>query len=112
VNNRLWPVVLMVVCATIPAFAAAADGGDVFAQNCLACHGSGGEGIENLGANLRDSAFVRDTAAAALVEFLRVGRFPDDPASATGRPMPGFGWLTDGELEAVAAFIKSRSSAP
>ena len=81
----------------------------MFDQHCLSCHGPDGAGIENLGANLVTSVFVASSSPAALLEFLQVGRLDDDPASLTGRPMPGFAWLSESELRAVAAFVQSRS---
>jgi ubiquinol-cytochrome c reductase cytochrome c subunit len=89
--------------------AAAPDGSALFDVHCIACHGPDGRGIENLGLDLVASAFVAGQPQAELVGFLRAGRLPDDPDSVTNRPMPSFGWLTDGELRALAAFLKSRN---
>lgn len=100
------------VAATQPAMvrmAAAPDGAALFDVHCIACHGPDGRGIDNLGADLVASAFVARNGEPALVEFLKAGRLPDDPASLTGRPMPGFAWVADSELRALAAFLKSRN---
>jgi mono/diheme cytochrome c family protein len=87
--------------------AAAADGSAAFEQYCIACHGADARGIDNLGADLVASAFVRARSTEELVAFLEAGRLADDPASRTGRPMPGFGWVTAGELKALAEYLKS-----
>lgn len=90
--------------------AGAADSDAAFEQHCVACHGPDGRGIENLGVDLVTSPFVATTSEQELVEFLQVGRLPDDPSTRTGRPMPGFSWLAESELESIAGFLKSRSS--
>lgn len=89
--------------------AAAGDFNPQFDQYCIACHGPDGRGVANLGVDLVASAFVGRNSEAALVEFLKAGRLPDDPASVTGRPMPGFAWVPEGELTSIAGFLKSRS---
>jgi mono/diheme cytochrome c family protein len=89
--------------------AGAAVSDAAFEQHCVACHGADARGIDNLGVDLVASAFVAATSEQGLVEFLQVGRLPDDPATRTGRPMPGFSWVSESELESIAAFLKSRS---
>lgn len=87
----------------------AADGSELFDVHCIACHGPDARGIEDQGVDLVASPFVARESAAGLVEFLKAGRVADDPASVTGRPMPGFYWVAESELEALAAFLKDRS---
>ena len=95
----------------VPTAAASADSNSQFDQYCIGCHGPDGRGITNLGVDLVASAFVASKSESALVEFLKAGRLPDDSASKTGRPMPGFAWVPEGELKSVAAFVKARSAA-
>ncbi|MBL8199526.1 MAG: cytochrome c [Chromatiales bacterium] len=90
------------------ATAALAEEDEKFAQHCVACHGTGLEGVEGLGVSLADSAFVGRKTVGELVAFLKVGRMPGDPESVAGRPMPGFGWLTEAELTEIATYLKSR----
>ena len=90
--------------------AAGEDSNPQFDQYCSVCHGPDARGIDNFGVNLIDSAFVAGSSAAQLVEFLKLGRIADDPANVSGRPMPGFAWLSESELEAIAAFLKSRNA--
>jgi len=108
------PAVVAAVAATQPpalrtAAAAAPDGAALFDVHCIACHGPDARGIDNLGVDLVASPFVARSAEPDLVGFLKDGRLPDDPDSLTGRPMPGFAWVAEGELRALAAFLKSRN---
>lgn len=113
---RRWLGAVAVSLALAPFIASptavAADESPEFDQYCIACHGPDGRGEDNLGIDLVASAFVKKSSAEELVAFLKVGRFPDDPASLTGRPMPGFSWVSDSELAALASFLKARSGAP
>ena len=89
-----------------PSASAVSDAG-VFATYCAACHGAGGRGVDSLGVDLTESAFVRAADDGALLEFLRAGRGSDDPANRTGRPMPGFDWLPAETLEEVVRAVRS-----
>ena len=44
------------------------------------------------------------------MDFLKVGRLPNDPASVSGRPMPGFAYVDEAELAAIADYLKQRSN--
>ena len=101
-------IALAFVLAIAPATPALAadDTNAAYDQYCLGCHGPDARGGSQ-GADLVASAFVAGQSEPALVDFLKAGRLADDPASKTGRPMPGFAWLSDAELESVAAFIKA-----
>lgn len=78
-----------------------------YEESCLACHGADLKGVEGLGGALVGSPFVDSRSVAQLVEFLKVGRQSTDPASISGRPMPGFSWLPPADLAAIAAYIKN-----
>lgn len=80
-----------------------------FSTYCIACHGVDGRGVEGLGADLVASTYVAGASAAELVEFLKLGRLPNDPASVSGQPMPGFAYLDDAELAALADYLKRLS---
>lgn len=87
----------------------AALGRELYAANCAACHGQNGEGRLGLGAALADSAFVRKSSAADMVEFLKVGRRPTDPGSRMKLFMPARGgnlFLTDADLAHITAFLR------
>ncbi len=94
-------------CDASDAPAAAAARNDAFDQHCISCHGPDARGIDNLGVDLVASDFVRKSSEAALVEFLKLGRLADDPGTRSGQLMPGFGWVAEGELVSLAAFLKS-----
>lgn len=94
-----------------PIVVASADSNPQFDQYCIGCHGPDGRGVANVGVDLVASAFVASRTEAELVEFLKVGRLPDEAGNRTGRPMPGFSWVAEGELRSVAAFVKSRNAA-
>lgn len=96
----------MVACVGV----AAADSNPQFEQNCVMCHGADARGVEGLGVDLVDSAFVAKSSAAELVAFLKQGRMPDDPASRTQRPMPGFSWIAETDLQAIASYLKNTVS--
>ncbi|WP_338310652.1 c-type cytochrome, partial [Bradyrhizobium ottawaense] len=47
----------------------AAKGGKVYAENCVACHGDGGKGNQEMGApNLTDKIWLNGADEAALME--------------------------------------------
>ena len=85
----------------------ASPSGSLFALHCAACHGTAGEGVAELGVNLRSSTFVDRTTDAGLVAFLGEGRLPGAPASITGRPMPAFSWLGPDKLAAVVQELRA-----
>jgi disulfide bond formation protein DsbB len=57
-----------------------------------------------------ESEFVRTQSDDALVEFIKVGRQPDDPANTTGIAMPPKGGnpaITDGDLYNIVAWLRT-----
>lgn len=87
---------------------AGVDGAALYALHCVACHGPDLKGLPGLGVNLAGSGYVRRSDAAALAAFLKVGRMPGQPGNVSGRVMPGFAYLQEAELAALAGFVKSR----
>lgn len=88
--------------------AGAASGGNLpYEQYCLACHGADARGIDGLGVDLTASPLVASASEQELVQFIKAGRMADDPRSVTKRPMPGFAWAPDAELQAIAAWLKA-----
>lgn len=81
-----------------------------YSKYCIACHGVDGQGVDGLGVNLVASPYVASTPSAELVDFLKIGRLPNDPATVSGRPMPGFAYVDEAELAAIADYLKQRSN--
>jgi disulfide bond formation protein DsbB len=80
---------------------------------CSACHGPDARGVPNLGKNLVESEFVRSLSDTELANFVKMGRPIWDPANTTGLDMPPKGGnpaMTDEELMAIIAYIRSLQS--
>ena len=82
-------------------------GRENYQKRCVFCHGNNLEGVTNLGVGLMNSDFVTTTSLKELIEMLKVGRMPNSDSSITGGVMPGFSWLSESELNAIASYIKS-----
>ena len=77
---------------------------------CTACHGPNGEGVEGLGKDMTTSEFIADKSDDELVEFITVGRAPDDPLNTTGvamLPKGGNPALSDEDMYDIVAFIRT-----
>ena len=88
----------------------AAQGEELFARTCAACHGPEGKGIEGLGRDMTTSEFIAGKSDEELVEFIEVGRRPDDPLNITGVDMPPKGGnptASDDDLFDIVAFIRT-----
>jgi disulfide bond formation protein DsbB len=84
-------------------------GEELFAT-CSACHGPNGEGVEGLGKDMTTSEFIASKSDDELVEFIKVGRAPDDPLNTTGvamLPKGGNPALTDEDLYDIVAYIRT-----
>ncbi len=89
---------------------AKAKGKVIYNKTCIACHGEGGVGVENLGKNWVVSEFIANATDEELVEFIKVGRPIDDPMSAGKAPMPPYGGdptLTDEDLQNIVVYMRS-----
>jgi len=77
-------------------------GQQLFAQNCVACHGADGKGNQALGApNLTDTIWLYDGSAAGIRQTLRVGRYGVMPAQAER--------LREEKIHLLAAYVYSLS---
>jgi disulfide bond formation protein DsbB len=79
-------------------------------QICIACHGSGGEGIEGLGKPFTTSEFLREKNDAEMLEFIKTGRPSGDPLNTTGVDMPPKGGnpaLSDEQILDIIAYIRT-----
>ncbi len=94
--------------AAKPSFnAMAVKGALVYKKTCAACHGADAKGMPNNGPDLTDSAFVRDTNDADLLQYVIHGR--EVPG---GVPMPPRGGFTedvlpDADIEKVIAYLRN-----
>lgn len=73
------------------------DGARLYAQRCSACHGADGRG--GVGVPLALPAFLSSVDDAYLRKTVRLGR--------PGRVMPAFSQLTDAEVDAIVALLRS-----
>ena len=85
-------------------------GRENYLKRCVFCHGNNLEGVASLGASLQNSDFVSESSLEKLIEMLKLGRMPNSDNSISGGIMPGFSWLSESELNAIATYIKSTSS--
>lgn len=90
----------------------ASKGEQVFQTACAACHGPEAMGIQGLGKSLHptDSEFVDDHSDDELVEFIKVGRQPDDPLNTTGIAMPPKGGnpaISDDDMYNIVAWLRT-----
>ena len=77
---------------------------------CRSCHGVSGEGVEGQGLALNASSFVQDNTNEFLVDFVKVGRTANDPASTTQLQMPPKGgnpMLKDPALYDIVAYVRT-----
>jgi mono/diheme cytochrome c family protein len=82
----------------------------LFMNTCKSCHGPDAQGLPGRGKNLVTSEFVGGLSDQELVEFLKVGRAPNDPMNTTGVRMPAMGakrGLTDEDLYDIAAYLRT-----
>jgi len=84
--------------------------GEELFVTCAACHGPKGEGVAGLGKNMTTSEFIAGKSDDELVEFIKVGRAPDDPLNTTGvamLPKGGNPALSDEDLYDIVAYIRT-----
>lgn len=79
-------------------------GAALYRDNCAACHGNSGAGVE--GPALSNAALLRSATDTYLLESIRRGR-PGTSMPAFGSPSPAHRLLADEEMEAIVAFIRT-----
>lgn len=77
----------------------APDGADLFSRHCAACHGLDGSG--GVGVPLALPAFLDSVTDRYLIKTIRHGR--------PGRVMPAFRHLSDAQVRAIVAYIRTWS---
>jgi mono/diheme cytochrome c family protein len=87
-----------------------ADAGKaIYVDQCSACHRMNGEGVAQMFPTLKGSPVVQSKDATTVIRLiLSGGRAAGTDARPTQFSMPAFGWkLTDGEVAAVASYVRS-----
>lgn len=87
-----------------------AQGGEIFASTCSACHGPDAKGLPNLGKDLTTSEYVSDNTDEVLLTLLKEGRPSGHGLNTTGVDMPPKGGnpsLSDEDLVTVVAYLRS-----
>lgn len=88
-----------------------ARGQQLYSQACAACHGVAAQGVVNLGNQLAGSEYVGNQTDLELLAMVREGRDLSHPDNTTGLVMPPSGGrpdLSDEDLLAIIAFIRSQ----
>ena len=99
--NRLLTILLLVFVALLPV-RGMATGEHLYARHCAACHGAEGSGGVGVPLNLPD--FLAVASDDYLEVTIREGR--------PGRVMPGFPLLSDSEVTALVAHLRSLAEVP
>lgn len=89
------------------------SGQALYSQNCAACHGAEGEGVEGLGSPLVGSEFTLNSSQEEWIAFVKEGRPANHPDNKSGIPMPPKGGapeLTDEGLQSIFSFLRLRSN--
>jgi mono/diheme cytochrome c family protein len=86
----------------------------IYRDQCSACHGLDGRGVEKLFPSLAQSALVKASDPMTAIRLvLRGGRSVATDAEPTAPGMPAFGWqLDDTQVAAVVSYIRSAWQTP
>jgi mono/diheme cytochrome c family protein len=84
-------------------------GGAIYRDQCSACHGLDGKGIDRLFPSVANSSMARaDDPTSVIRIILRGARSVSTAAEPTAPGMPSYGWqLNDSEVAAVLTFIRN-----
>ncbi|MBW3568294.1 MAG: cytochrome c [Proteobacteria bacterium] len=92
--------------AILAAPVSAAEGETIFAQQCAACHGRKGEGMQYVAPSLKGSEFVSSASVDDIKAVVRAGRSGDAKKHpAFPAVMPPFPNLSEEELTAIAEYV-------
>lgn len=83
-------------------------GARVYADNCMACHRSTGNGYPQTFPALAQNTVLNDPSADSILQIILTGNTVQTTQTApTAYSMPAFGWrLADDEVAAVSTFIR------
>ncbi len=93
---------LFLVAAALLPLRGNADGEQLYAKHCAACHGADGDGGVGVPLDLPD--FLAVASDDYLKKTIRQGR--------PGRVMPGFPRLSDNELASLVSYLRSLADVP
>jgi cytochrome c6 len=90
--------------------AAAADGDALWTKNCTKCHGADGKGDTKIGKKLKvkdmtSADWQKATSDEAMTKDIKEGK--GDPDEDGEKPMPAYPKLTDEEVKALVAHVRS-----
>lgn len=101
-----FPVFMLLGLFAFPAFAGD-QGETIYAQQCAACHGKNGEGMQYVAPPLKDASFVKTASMEEIKEVIRAGRAAGDKQHpAFPAVMPPFPNLSGEDVTAVAEYVK------
>jgi mono/diheme cytochrome c family protein len=94
------------LASTVPEMA---SGGAIYRDQCSACHGLDGKGINRLFPAVANSSMARaDDPTSVIRIVLRGARSVSTPAEPTAPGMPSYGWqLNDSQVAAVLTYIRN-----
>lgn len=96
-EDVMRPIWLLLLTLLALPLAAAPQGAELYAQNCAVCHGADGRG--GVGVPLALPSFLPSVSDDYLIGTIRHGR--------PGRVMPSFSQLSDAEVKAIVAHLRS-----
>jgi mono/diheme cytochrome c family protein len=76
---------------------------------CFTCHGPNGKGIPGLGPDLTDAKWLHGDGGFDFLQRIVKSGVPKPKQSATIMPPMGGGKLSDAQLAALAAYLRSLS---
>lgn len=91
------------------------SGADLYRSSCSACHGPDAKGVPNIGKDLVTGDFCRSQSEDQLLEFVKKGRAPDDPANTTKVAMPPKGGnpaLSDADIRSIIQHLRTLQQTP
>ena len=87
-----------------------AQGHEEYKKVCAVCHGQNGEGMAQLGKDLRGNEFVKTHSDEELLAFIIEGRPATHPDNTRGVDMPPRGGnpnVTDEQILQIVAYMRS-----
>lgn len=104
ISTRFFVVALLACCSSA---IMAADAASIYSQQCAACHGKSGEGMQYVAPPLKGAEFVTSASMDEVKEVIRAGRSgATKKHPAYPSVMPPFPNLEEDEITALAEYLK------